>query len=134
VEEPVLSKGGKEKSLIWNNRVATNSRGEVTGILSSGEDISDRKDLEALARFRENPEQFDLVISDMTMPHMTGDALFREMRKIRNDIPFIICTGYNRHMDPDKAESMGINALAKKPYEIDEITRTIRKVLNGENE
>jgi CheY-like chemotaxis protein len=86
----------------------------------------------ALALFREHPEQFDLVVSDMTMPHMTGDVLSREMRKIRSDIPIIICTGYSRHMDSEKAEALGINALAKKPYEIGEMTRTIRKVLDGE--
>ena len=84
---------------------------------------------EALELFRQNPDSFDLVITDMTMPHMTGDRLAIEIMKIRPDIPVILCTGYSKKISHDFKQS-GIKELAYKPFVKAELAKTIRKVLD----
>ena len=85
---------------------------------------------DALDRFALNPDHFDLVITDMTMPQMTGVELFEKLMDIRPDIPIIICTGYSSLVDEDKAKELGLAAYVMKPINIREIAQTIRKVLD----
>ena len=87
--------------------------------------------IEALELFRNNPDQFDLVITDMTMPKMTGDKLAKELMKIRPDIPIIICTGFSERISEEKAKGMGIKAFAMKPLVMQDLAKTVRKVLDG---
>jgi CheY-like chemotaxis protein len=70
---------------------------------------------ETLELFREDPGQFDLVISDMTMPKMTGKDLARELMAVRPDIPVILCTGFSEFISETEAETLGIKALITKP-------------------
>ena len=86
--------------------------------------------IEALELFRAKPDQFDLVITDMTMPNMTGDKLSRELMQIRSDIPVIICTGYSERITEDKAKGMGIKAFVMKPIVIRDLANTVRKALD----
>lgn len=86
--------------------------------------------LEALEIFRAAPRKFDLVISDMTMPGMTGDILASELMNIRSDIPVIICTGYSERIDEQRAMDLGIKGLMMKPFTIRRLSRTIRDVLD----
>jgi PAS domain S-box-containing protein len=86
--------------------------------------------LEALALFEAMPDKFDLVISDMTMPQMTGDMLARELIKIRPDLPVILCTGFSENISKEKAATMGIKAFLMKPLRKEELAHTIRKVLD----
>ncbi|MBW1782849.1 MAG: response regulator [Deltaproteobacteria bacterium] len=88
--------------------------------------------VEALKAFEAQPDRFDLVITDMTMPNMTGAELAPRLLKIRPDIPIIICTGFNEMIDEKRAKAMGIRAYVGKPVVIHEIARTIRKVLDKE--
>ena len=90
--------------------------------------------IEALELFREKPNKFDLVITDMTMPKMTGDKLAQELMKIRPDIPIIICTGYSGRISEEKAIGMGIKALVMKPLMMRDIANTVRKVLDEKKE
>ena len=85
---------------------------------------------EALERFRTEPERFDLVITDMTMPHMTGDRLARELIKIRPDIPIILCTGFNKQISEDKAREIGIRAYIMKLIFMRTLAEKVRKVLD----
>jgi CheY-like chemotaxis protein/two-component sensor histidine kinase len=85
---------------------------------------------DALRLFQDRPEGFDLVITDLTMPKMTGEQLATEMVRIRRDIPIIICTGYSRTLAEDKGRSPGISAVVTKPLIIHEIAQTIRDVLD----
>ena len=87
--------------------------------------------IEALELFKAAPERFDLVISDLTMPKMTGDDLARELMRIRPGIPVILCTGYSSRINPQKAMSGGIRAFLSKPVLKREMAETIRKVLDG---
>jgi PAS domain S-box-containing protein len=84
---------------------------------------------EALETFRAQPDIFDLVITDMTMPKMSGEVLAKEMMSIRADIPVIICTGFNELDVEKKAGAMGIKAFLIKPLAIRDLSYSIRKVL-----
>ena len=86
--------------------------------------------VEALELFRSNPDRFDLVITDMTMPQMTGDKLAEEVMTIRPDMPVILCTGFSEIIDEEKARETGIKAFVMKPIVMSEIANTIRKVLD----
>jgi DNA-binding NtrC family response regulator len=72
---------------------------------------------------------FDLVITDQTMPRLTGEALVCEIRRIRTDMPIILCTGFSQTMTTEKATALGINALLMKPLAIRECSLVIRRVL-----
>jgi PAS domain S-box-containing protein len=85
---------------------------------------------EALEVFRAAPDKFDLVISDMTMPGMTGDNLAAELMKIRPDIPVVICTGYSERIDEPRARDLGIKGLMMKPFTIRGLSKTVRAVLD----
>lgn len=84
---------------------------------------------EALEVFRAAPQRFDLVVTDQTMPQMTGDALAQALRHIRPDIPIILCTGFSHTMDPERANSLGIDAWMAKPWQAHEFVRTIQDVM-----
>ena len=86
--------------------------------------------LGALETFRRKPESFDLVITDYTMPQMTGNDLALEMRRIRPEIPVIVCTGSSDKNIEDDAMEKGVGAIVLKPLGIQEFSKTIRKVLN----
>ena len=85
---------------------------------------------EALEAFQANPDGFDLVITDMTMPYMTGAELAREIMNIRQDIPVILCSGFSEQMNEVKAKKIGIRAFVMKPVIRSELAQIIRNVLN----
>ena len=85
--------------------------------------------LEILELFRSQPYSFDVVITDMTMPHLRGDELARELLKIRPDIPIILCTGYSEIISEEKAQDIGIRQFIMKPLYMRDMARAIRKVL-----
>jgi PAS domain S-box-containing protein len=83
----------------------------------------------ALALFRERPDAFDVVITDLMMPFMTGEILAGEMRRIRPDIPIVLCTGFSETINEERAKALGIGAFLMKPFSVTEIAETIRCVL-----
>jgi CheY-like chemotaxis protein len=85
----------------------------------------------ALELFQRNPHAFDLVITDMTMPKMTGDILAKRIMLERGDIPVILYTGFSERISESKAKAMGIRALAYKPMAATSMAVTIRDVLDG---
>ncbi len=87
----------------------------------------------ALNLFATKPDGFDLVITDMTMPGMTGAQLAEKLKDIRPDVPVVICTGHSSLINEKKAKKMGIDAFVMKPITQTEIAKTIRKVLDGKN-
>ena len=86
--------------------------------------------VDAFNLFRSIPDDFDLVITDLTMPNMAGDQLSNELLKIRPDIPVILCTGYSDKMTDEKAEQIGIKAFSYKPIAMTELATTVRNVLD----
>lgn len=85
--------------------------------------------IEALSVFRSNPDKFDMVITDMAMPKMPGDALSSELIKIRPDIPVLLCTGFSETISEEKAASMGIKGFLLKPILMKDLDQKIREVL-----
>ncbi|MBI5968531.1 MAG: PAS domain S-box protein [Deltaproteobacteria bacterium] len=90
--------------------------------------------IEALELFRAKAGQFDLVITDMTMPNMTGDKLAREMMRIRPGIPIILCTGFSEYISEEKAKEIGIRKFVMKPLVMGDLARTVRRVLDHKGE
>jgi CheY-like chemotaxis protein len=86
--------------------------------------------LEALEQFKIDPNQFDLVITDMTMPHMTGHQLVRAIKVIQPEIPIIMCTGYSEKISSEKAKMMGIRAFLRKPLSYSDLTTNVRKAID----
>ena len=86
--------------------------------------------IEALELFQAKPNDFDLVVTDMTMPNLTGDQLAIELMKIRIDIPVILCTGYSKKISDETASDIGIKAFAYKPVVKADLAKTVRKVLD----
>ncbi len=85
---------------------------------------------DALEAFRANPNKYDIVITDMTMPEMAGDKLAMEIKKIRSDIPIIICSGFSKVMTQEKAQRIGVKSFLNKPITMEEMAYTIRKELD----
>ncbi len=87
--------------------------------------------IEALELFKAKSEKFDLVITDMTMPNLTGDKLAREIISIRPDIPIILCTGFSEKINEDKARAMGLREFMLKPLVMAELSKAIRNALDA---
>lgn len=86
---------------------------------------------EALATFKAQPDQFNLIITDYTMPKMNGIELARELMRIRPDIPIVLCTGYSDVISEELVKSMGIKEFVMKPYVFRELAEIIHGALNG---
>jgi len=86
--------------------------------------------IEALEAFRADPGKFDMVITDMAMPNMSGDQLASELNKIRSDIPVVICTGFSERMPEKRATTLGIKGFLMKPIVKKDLAKKIRDVLD----
>jgi PAS domain S-box-containing protein len=83
---------------------------------------------EALAHFKKDPGAVDLVLSDLTMPGMTGVELARACLAIRPDIPFVVMTGYLNSAEIDKARAVGITHFVRKPFEFSSLIEVLKAV------
>ena len=86
--------------------------------------------IEALEIFKAQPQSFDLVVTDMTMPCMTGLELAGKLLQIRADIPIILCSGFSEMATPDKARATGIREFVMKPVDLSEMAKIVRRVLD----
>ena len=87
--------------------------------------------VDALALFGNDPNQFDLVVTDMTMPRMNGDKLAKKIMELKPDIPIIMCTGYSEKISEDKAREFGIRKYLEKPLNLYKLAFAIREALDG---
>jgi len=87
------------------------------------------RSLEALTAFQADPQGIDLVITDQTMPEMSGERLIQELRRLRPDIPIILCTGFSHRMTAENAQALGIDAFVTKPVVTQELAVAIARVL-----
>ena len=83
----------------------------------------------ALARFEEDPTAFDLVLSDVTMPGMTGDKMGRRMLAIRPELPVLLMTGYTKIITGEQARALGFRGLLAKPVPQNDLLAILRRVL-----
>ena len=86
---------------------------------------------EAWQAFQDDPRAFDLVITDMTMPEMTGDELARRVMGLRPDLPVVLCTGYSERITEEAAEALGISGFVMKPVVIRELALLLREILDA---
>ena len=87
---------------------------------------------EALLLFKSDPDKYDLIITDMAMPRLTGERLTEKMLAVRPDVPVLICTGYSARICGRKAEKMGVKGVLMKPLHKQTLARNVRKILDGE--
>ena len=130
-ERPVLDKRrGNETILLVDDEASILKVGkemlESLGYIVEIESSS----VNALNLFASKPDKYDLVITDYIMPHMSGIELVREILKIRNNIPLIICTGFDEILSREQLEKESIRMLVFKPFTLNEITEKIRLVLD----
>lgn len=121
---------GKEYILIVDDEISITKVIDRT-LMQLGYSVTKRNNsIEAMELFKIKPNYFDLVITDMTMPNLTGDKLAKAMIAIRPDIPVILCTGYSKKITDQKALEIGIKALVHKPIINAELANTVRAVLD----
>jgi CheY-like chemotaxis protein len=130
--DPPSVEGGTETIMFVDDEVQIKSAGK--NILESyGYTVYAHSDArEALEAFKKDPGKFDLVITDLTMPHLTGFQLARELVSIRPTLPVILCTGYRDSISPEEAEQMGIRTIVTKPLTHTALGRVVRQILEGE--
>jgi len=92
--------------------------------------ISASNGLKALEIFQKGSKTFDLVITDQTMPKMTGIELIKEIRSVRSDIPIILCTGFNEKITEENTRYLELGALIGKPVRVAKVAEIIREVLD----
>ncbi|MBU8848355.1 MAG: response regulator [Desulfobacterales bacterium] len=129
-KEPV--RGGTERILLVDDEEAIIAM-EKQILEHLGYQVTSRtSSIEALEAFRANPDKFDLVITDMAMPNMSGDKLAAGLIEIRSDIPILLCTGFSGTISEEKAASLGMKGFILKPIVMKDLANKIREVL-GEN-
>ena len=129
-EEKKLVSYGQERILLVDDEPAIVSL-EKQMLERMGYTVTARQNsLEALAEFKRRPHDFDLLITDMTMPDMTGLQLSAEILSIRPDMPIIMCTGFSENIHESALESMGIRGLLMKPVLKSELARTLRTAMD----
>ncbi|MGA9134935.1 MAG: response regulator, partial [Candidatus Sulfotelmatobacter sp.] len=121
---------GSERILFIDDEEALVEMGEDI-LAELGYEVTSRtSSREAFALFTADPSRFDLVITDQTMPEMTGVELAKGILALRADMPVIMCTGFSYVVNEESAKAAGIRDFAMKPLTKREIARTIRKVLD----
>jgi len=129
-KKPEPIPGGKERILLVDDEEVLAAMGQEMLERLGYEVIARTSSIEALETFRADPQNIDLVITDMTMPLMTGDMLAKELMKTRSDIPIILCTGFSETMTEEKAMAIGIREYLMKPLIMSELAKTIRRILD----
>ncbi|MBN1932996.1 MAG: response regulator [Desulfobacterales bacterium] len=125
---------GNERVLFVDDEEALVSIGAQMMECLGYEVVAKKSGIEALKDFSLQPDKFNLVITDMTMPNMTGLDLAKEIKRIRSDIPIILCTGFSNTLSIDKAKKIGIQNFIMKPIMQQELAATIRRILDQKNE
>ncbi|NIA31678.1 MAG: response regulator, partial [Actinobacteria bacterium] len=92
--------------------------------------VGETSSIKALEKFRTHPEQFDLIITDQTLPEMTGKEMAMTMLKIRPDLPVVLCTGYSDTVTKEEAKEIGIREFVLKPISLREMPKIVRRVLD----
>jgi CheY-like chemotaxis protein len=129
-EQNVMLTGGNEKIMFVDDELDITDFGKSL-LIKYGYDVNTfNNGGSALKEFRENQEKYDLIITDMTMPHMTGLELAEKIIEINSDMPIIICTGHSELVNREKAMSVGISEYCEKPLSIKVLLLAVRSVLD----
>ncbi len=126
---PLNSSGTEHILLVDDEEALLNANQDLLNRLGYGVTAFNNAS-EACTVFQDNPEAFDVVITDMTMPGMTGMALSQQILEQNPSFPIILCTGHSELINREKAMAMGIAAYLEKPVTIDRLAKTVREVLD----
>jgi nitrogen-specific signal transduction histidine kinase/ActR/RegA family two-component response regulator len=129
-EGEVVIQGGNERVLFVDDEEALAEMGKDLLADLGYNVVSRTSSRDALTLLKLDPSRFDLVITDQTMPDMTGIELAKEILAFRADMPVILCTGFSHTVDAEVARTAGIKAFVMKPLTKKEIARTVRTVLD----
>jgi CheY-like chemotaxis protein len=131
--EDIRVSGGDERILFVDDESIQRDIGrEILEYLGYGVTIC-RSSVEALELFRSSPDAFDLLISDVTMPDMTGDMLVEKIWSLRPALPVLLCTGYSERRFREKLESRGRIRIVMKPLLLQELSVNIRAILEDKD-
>ena len=119
--EHVLFVDDEDVLVDIGTKILTNLGYQVTKTTSS---------VEALRLFTDSPDDFDIVITDMTMPKMTGDQLAKKILAVRPEVPVILCSGFSESMTQERSHAMGIRTFLRKPVLMRELAVAIRDILD----
>lgn len=123
--------GGNERLLFVDDEPSVTDLNRLR-LKRLGYEVEDCCDpVEALEKFRSDPERFELVITDMSMPKMTGDVLSLEIQKLRPGMKIILCSGYSELVSEETAAALGISRYIEKPIDLRTLAVAIREVLDG---
>lgn len=135
----IAAKARKEKK-SWNGNVLIVDDDEIVAksikmllTIMGFNAIISTDGIKAIKLFKGKPDHFDLIITDMTMPNMTGDILSKKLLSVKPDIPIIICTGFSEHIDEDKAIQLGVKAFIMKPVLRNSLEEAIEKSLDNKH-
>lgn len=130
VAREVGARGGKERVLFVDDEAALSQIVGV-GLARLGYKVETfTSSKEALRCFRENPDSFDVLITDVTMPEMPGDQLAQEIRQLRPHLPIVMLTGMSDRMSPELAEALHVDAFLLKPVSVKLLSQHVRRVLD----
>ena len=118
--ERILVVDDEESVLVMEKELLESLGYRVTAFVDS---------MDALDFFARQGEEIDLVITDQTMPLVPGALLIRELRKVRADIPIVLCTGYSSVMDENKAMELGVQEFLMKPFDVRRLALAVRRAL-----
>jgi CheY-like chemotaxis protein len=130
---PSIPRGTESVLLVDDEQAVAETLKQILVVLGYTV-VSTTSSLDALDIFRRTPDRFDLVITDHTMPGMTGLLLAKEIHGIRSEIPILLCSGFGDAVQKKEMEGTGVQEIVTKPLSAQEIGRKIRKVLeNSQN-
>lgn len=125
---------GTERVLLVDDEEQLVSMGKIMLELIGYKVIIATSSEEAFRLVDSDPEAFDVVITDMTMPHMTGIELAKNIQAVREDLPIVLCSGYRDVIDVESSKTFGVRACLGKPLSIESLAATLRKVLDNVSE
>jgi PAS domain S-box-containing protein len=122
--------GGDERILLVDDEETLAATGKAKLQRLGYQVTAATSSVKALEYFKKHPDAFDLVITDYTMPGMTGTTLSQKILSVRPDLPIIIVTGFSQQLTPERAKSLGIKRMVMKPLTGERFARAVREVLD----
>lgn len=128
-EDTTLPRGTERILLVDDDKLLV-ELGEEILTAAGYQVITVTSSTKAMEIFATNPDHFDLIITDQTMPELNGKDMIRNIKKIRSNVPTILCTGHSNKIDEKVATELGINAFLMKPVQLSKLLQVVRMVLD----
>ncbi len=130
IQNKDLPKGNKEHLLFVDDEISITHVGKRILSLLNYEVTIENSSMKAFEMFKSNPEKYKLLITDMTMPELTGQQLSQKIKKIKPDLPIILCTGFSKYITDDKLKDESIDFYCKKPLSQKDLAYVVSQALD----